>query len=304
MLQCQAYILSSEIDEFYLRLSLASSSGKSPTSTLPSWTPARLLPTAEPLPSSWEKYLETTQLPPGRSNAEVYGVFVEALSPVLTILEGSRRLGFGLDWGGQEKLVIHIVGATVEVEGAAGLQAYEELLHQLPKLKKLELVFVGDEVPDEIESYPLTHAGLLCPTCTAAGRERTAVWRKGAYHSLVTELPKADLIVAFNAGFSHLPVLVSPWTPTLVHIIGNSLPFVWTAQTVAEALEDQKRIEELDGGSRGQRVEWAATGNRWGGAWMRVDVWEQEGGWRNNAWWGGLAGVGAILEEVGEQPSV
>lgn len=287
------YVLSSEIDEFYLRLSIAS---KNQTlSQVSTWTPLRILSAPAPLPASWTTFLTSSGLPsnPTPTNAEVYGVFVEALSVPLTVLQGSRRLGFGLDWNGEtEEIVLHIIGATVEVEGSTGIQSWEEILHQLPAVKRLSIFFIGDEVPDDIETHSMEIGLECCPACKAKGRSRTVQWRKGLYHDVASTLPPPSLIVALNAGFSHLPILRSTWTPTLVSIINSDVPLLWTAQTSDEAMEDQERIDELvkdgregDAGSRGFTVE----RNRWAGEWLRVDCWEKSGGWGNNVWFGGVA---------------
>lgn len=196
-----------------------------------------------------------------------------------------------MDWKGeQEEIVLHVIGATVEVEGSTGIQSWEEILHQLPAVKKLTIYFIGDEVPDDIETHSSEIGLETCPPCAKKGRTRTVQWRKGFYHNVAPSLPVPSLIVALNAGFSHLPILRSPWTATLVSILSSPIPLLWTAQTLDEAKEDQERIDELVRDSEKGKREggFGVRRNAWAGEWVRVDGWEKSGGWANNVWVGGV----------------
>ncbi|GAA6059389.1 hypothetical protein JCM10212_003621 [Sporobolomyces blumeae] len=207
--QCESVQLSNEIDEFFLRrhLAAATPSTSSSSSSLqngppapPSlWVPTRILPASTspfPLPASWTEYLDSVkdELPtkPTRpTTAEVYGVFVEGLSPVLTILEaldrfgiatlldqsrpsrassGSSRAGDGngddTEQGarntGQTTLTVYLVDESLAT-CSSWIPTFEELQHQLPVIEHLDLVTVSP-VPPPRPTDPTPRPGGSAPT--------------------------------------------------------------------------------------------------------------------------------------------
>lgn len=254
--------------------------------------PPRILTSPQPLPSNWIDYFLSVQLPlPLPSNGEVFGVFAESLSPVLTILSSLSKLGVNPNKEGE--LRIEILGATVPYEGSF-LPAFEELLHQLPNLKSLSLCFIGNEVPLTLEATHTETFLSTCPTCTQADRKVGFEWRSGLYHELVEQKElkeKVDLVVCFSSGIGMEDWdESSQWKPTLEGLLRRKLPILMVANTKEEAKEDLKVLTTL---AKGKLV-YELERNIFCGGDVNIDVFEEEGYWRRNEWIFGILGVSEV----------
>ncbi|GAA5974312.1 hypothetical protein JCM21900_001737 [Sporobolomyces salmonicolor] len=280
--QCQTVQLSNEIDEFLLRNHLAS-----PNSPPSLWVPTRVLPRPTPLPASWTDYLAASGLPkPTPPLAEIYGVFVEALSPVLTLLAALRRLGFP---DSASILTVYLLDETHET-CAAWLPAFEELQHQLPLLRDLRLVTVAPAAA--ASNAPTTPTRLpVCPACIAAGRTRTI-----SHESSFPSAPPpagTSIALALNSSLSLAdPASSSPsafWPRTLAALLSTSTPLLITAPTREDAQDSVLQLRAAAQQAH-QDVDavWDVERNVWAGGWPRVDGFAEDGCWKNHGWWAGV----------------
>lgn len=295
--QCESIQLSNEVDEFFLRQHLAASASPASPSL---WVPNRILSSEQPLPASWSDYLASVSgyLPsPTPPLAEIYGVFVESLSPVLTVLSALRRL----EMVHRPRLTLYLLDESLET-CSNWIPCLEELQHQLPDLAHLELVTVSPlpaaATSSTSQSTQLSSVTKLpmCPECTRVGKTRTI--RHVA--ELPQELARDAVAVSFNSSIALSTDLASNpstfWARTLARLFDpkqkDRIPLVLTSQTKEEAKDT---IEALRGVGKPLDEEWTVERNVWRGGWGKVEGWwgidvEREGEdgegivWKNG-WW-------------------
>ncbi|KAL8277102.1 hypothetical protein RQP46_010530 [Phenoliferia psychrophenolica] len=97
---------------------------------------------------------------------------LRALSLPLTILAAMERFGLFPSYSNPaapKDLTIHIPGASMDYEFAAGAMALEEIMHYLPGVKTLNILMVGPWMEEKVigaQSYD------TCPPCGQLGRKR------------------------------------------------------------------------------------------------------------------------------------
>ena len=164
------------------------------------------------------------------------------LSMPLTIL---AALETGIeDLSSRQSLTISLIGArSSEIESA---WVFEELLHLLPKLQTLHLMFVGPESkvtdPDckgNISEYE------NCPACKSLLKKRLWGMHCGLYHDFVKEsyYQKPDLAVLFHSGRSQSEV--ESWAPTTRFLVDSGTLTLCTTWTQREALEEVSELDQL-----------------------------------------------------------
>lgn len=262
-MQCETIQLSNEIHEWHLRHQLASDGPPK------QWIPPRRLASYEPLPSNWEAYFVSSSLPkPTPPAAEVYGIFSEALSPILTILAHlPPRLT------STSTIVLHFLSVDVVYDNTF-LAAFEEVLHRLPSLVSLKIFIIAPTLPALLH----TDAPLVlpsCPECKAEGCTKELKWVEGAYEEVGKDLPSPDMIISYQGGLSLLP----EDSQLALYLRGTGVPLLFTAMTEEEANDDCKYFEEKGESSLGVR---GVERNIWASGWPRVDGWEEDGVWRRN----------------------
>ncbi|GAA6011602.1 hypothetical protein JCM11491_004701 [Sporobolomyces phaffii] len=306
--QCEAVQLSNEIDEFFLRQHLASAASSS-SSTPSLWVPNRIVraSTARARPASWPEYLAsvTEYLPtPNPPLAEIYGVFVEALSPVLTILASLDRLvdSYPDDDG---RFTLYLVDESLET-CSNWIPCLEELQHQVAALRHVAIVTVSPTVSQPQSQSQAGGANQkttqrssvtqlpMCPACTREGRTRTIthVEHLPAAPTLRAARSKA-LAVSFNSSLALADASgtgTSFWAQTLETIStpGYGVPFLVTSQTRDEA-GDALDVLSTGGGGGGcawdRECGWTLERNAWRGGWGRVEGWWDGDGegivWKN-----------------------
>ncbi|KIP02365.1 hypothetical protein PHLGIDRAFT_16582 [Phlebiopsis gigantea 11061_1 CR5-6] len=148
---------------------------------------------------------------------------LEGRSLPLTILWALEKLNRGDAWSQRDTLNIHILAA--DIMEVVHCRVFEEILHQLPKIKTLKIVMFNREF------RPCNEGGVEditpCP-CTTYPNYVTA---KGAAYT------PPDLAVGFNA---QLCGMREGWLPTLKLLSPKKIPSVFTSYTLAEAAEDSK----------------------------------------------------------------
>ncbi|KAJ6602396.1 hypothetical protein DFH09DRAFT_899474, partial [Mycena vulgaris] len=137
------------------------------------------------------------------------------------------------------KLCIHIVAADMRELSSKAIM--EELLHYLPRLKTVTLVYVGPEV------YGADPPNLACSYCQRMGRRRSAVRCPATYHEFARSpeynAHSPDLIAGFNTGMGEIDV--ASWRASLDIVLDSATPAVFTAYTAIEVKLDAAMLRGL-----------------------------------------------------------
>ncbi|KAL7544320.1 hypothetical protein ACHAWF_007703 [Thalassiosira exigua] len=154
-------------------------------------------------PRDWEEYLRR-RLPMEYGMRmhlpdEFFPCSTFLLSQVNTILFGmythDRDYFISL-----EELTIHVLGPSTsfEYQGGSPTCIWEEIMHCLPAVKKLNVVFVGPEGKIEFGSREIA----CCPDCNAKGRIRCQAFHSMSYHAYYSSVQfiKPDFVAAYNTG--------------------------------------------------------------------------------------------------------
>ena len=163
----------------------------------------------------------------------------------LTVLWGAEQAGLATGPVEEaEELTIHLVGArTAEIRHLVG---WEIIALRLPKLSKLHIVFIGDEII----------TGSFPPTFTyksfAAQKDKPELEVKYAFeppmlyqdYNKSPNYNKPDIIAALDCGFKFYPSW-DPCIPSLVEQTGA--PLVFTEFTLQDTRDNLSKVEKLVG---------------------------------------------------------
>ena len=156
-----------------------------------------------------------------------------------------------------KELTIHVVGAGAdfELEGGAPTCIWEEIMHCLPAVKTLRVIFIG---PNSLE-FPETNAQ-CCPDCVGKNRSRIQGFSKSTYHDYFAKssgthsggthsgggsrFKTPDLIVAFNTGM--FEEYTDSWKESLEIMLDLNVPCIFTSYNNHEACEDLKVLKEVN----------------------------------------------------------
>ncbi|KAK0451217.1 uncharacterized protein EV420DRAFT_1274421 [Desarmillaria tabescens] len=161
------------------------------------------------------------------------------LSMPMTILWALEHLNEGDAWTTKETLTIHIIGAY-EAEVFAG-QAFEEILHRLPRVKTLKLILCGPQLPNLMKPWSSEVMVMdTCSDCKSKTRARIHEHRRELYHELGVQstFGNPDLAVAFNSGLSEENA--GTWPDTIKFLVKRKIPSIFTAFNRQEAEADAK----------------------------------------------------------------
>ncbi|TRM60620.1 hypothetical protein BD626DRAFT_504661 [Schizophyllum amplum] len=151
----------------------------------------------------------------------------DGLSMPMTILYGLENLNSDDTWTTKATLTIHVLGPAVEPE-LMKAQLFEEIMHQLPKVQTLQIIFCGPDIPPNSENWMEMET---CPRCRRAGRKRRQRLYSRTYHEYALRLGSAyevpDLAVAFNSGCSQ--EARDSWVGTIKHLVQRKVPTIFTA---------------------------------------------------------------------------
>ncbi|KAJ7186826.1 hypothetical protein C8R46DRAFT_1058162, partial [Mycena filopes] len=170
----------------------------------------------------------------------------------------------------RQTLCIHIIGASEREMFSSAMM--EEILHFLPRLKRVILVCVGPNVPPV---PPRASPNLACDVCQGLGRSRLSVPYVGLYHdfaaSAVYRMNPPDLVAGFNTGLGE--VQVADWCASLEVILAGSVPAVFTAYSEQEVVRDIAVLRSL-----GAFIHQLPQENKWRGVIPSIDeVTEHQG---------------------------
>lgn len=167
----------------------------------------------------------------------------ERLSGPMTIVHSLIKYAQGLDQA--EDLTIHIVGSSV-IE-MLGIIKWEYIVHRLPKLSKLRLVFIGLELEMEEEDGESPDVK-TCPSCSQVGRQIIYEIRRSSYQDYAEKCPQytvPDAVAVFNCGFHEYQndPEKDTWKPALPLLTKHpGVPLIFTSYTLTEAQRDYELI--------------------------------------------------------------
>jgi len=202
----------------------------------------------QPLPPSIENLFEkevgklVSNKLPGYQDSELrYLTFL--YSCPLTVLFGAEQAGLVSGPVEEaEELTIHLVGArTAEIRHLVG---WEIIALRLPKLKKLHVVFIGDEVI----------SGCFPPTFTfksnEAQKEKPDLEVKYTFEPPMLyqdyhkspQYKKPDIIAALDCGFKFYP----SWDPCIPELVNETgAPCVFTEFTLQDTKDNLTKVTKL-----------------------------------------------------------
>lgn len=184
----------------------------------------------------------------------------ERLSYPLSLLYSLQELEIGPDRQSVNQiseLRVHVVGAKSTVE-LLGIIRWEYMVHRLPSLKKLHIVFVGPELftasglSDELPDNHCLDDSLMtrCKDCERKDRSIIYEMCQMLYHEYVKAscFTSPDVIVAFNCGFHEFQDEdKDTWPESLSVMVKNpDVPLIFTSYTQSEAKKDLVAVEKVD----------------------------------------------------------
>jgi splicing suppressor protein 51 len=160
----------------------------------------------------------------------------ELLTCPLTLLYAIEKLGTSFN----KNLVVHVVGAAAFE--CTFLNKWEIILHCLPQLTHLDMVFIGPEVEKGLET-----TRELCVDCQEKGRVLSTHFQSGnLYHqyAISDNFIMPNIIVVYNCGLhEYVGTDADTWLPSLPFLVKfNQTPLILTSYTSDEACKDIERI--------------------------------------------------------------
>lgn len=155
------------------------------------------------------------------------------LNALLTIND-SRQLT-------SKKLLLHVVGAERSFE-TNKLEKWEYyVLHLIPDLRHLEIVFIGPEL-NTVNNEDFK----VCSRCSSTQKSITFKFETRLYHEL-TKVPKPDLVCVFNPGLYRITGFngQDTWKPTIASIFRKNCPVLTTSYTEKEIFMDVDRVKSV-----------------------------------------------------------
>ena len=149
----------------------------------------------------------------------------------------------------KERFTVHIVGSNINE--MLGIIKWEYLLHRLPNLQTLHLIFIGLELDNEPESGVCPDID-PCDLCLDQGRKIKYEIRKMGYENYSQKCQEyivPDMVCAFNCGF-HENVNESAaekdtWKAALPFLVRHvGVPLIFTSYTISEAQKDLDLIRK------------------------------------------------------------
>lgn len=202
-------------------------------------------------PNSWEEYFQircpTEYSEKHHLPKEFFPLATEELTKVNSCLYSMYQHDKDL-YTTIRTLTIHVVGASTAFELSHGGPSciWEEIMHCLPAIQTLNVVFIGPDSFDFAE-HGFTYIS-CCPSCQSKGKKRSISFYKGTYHEYYQDTKKyfkqPDLIVAFNTGMYE--EYTESWKQSLNVILDLNVPSYFTSYNKQESIEDFKILHSLN----------------------------------------------------------
>ncbi|XP_037085848.1 putative protein MSS51 homolog, mitochondrial [Pollicipes pollicipes] len=174
----------------------------------------------------------------------------ERLSFPLTVLHALQRLPAGRPVQELERLTVHVVGAQMLVE-CLGIIKWEYLVHRLPALRAIRLVFVGPELfrgcGRDMAGAVEDSGATRCEDCTRRQRDVVHEMRPTTYHAYCRgpHWTRPDVVVCFNSGIHEFAEREEDtWRESLPFLVRHDdVPLILTAYTRTELDRDLAQLE-------------------------------------------------------------
>ncbi|XP_043237867.1 microtubule-associated protein futsch-like [Amphibalanus amphitrite] len=147
------------------------------------------------------------------------------------------------------ELTVHVVGAEHATDCHPLGRWGSFLLHLLPRLRRLHVVFIGLELEAAGGRPGVTQHDFTSAACRAAGRRLTCELQPStAYHTYCRspQFRPPDVIAAFNAGLHRFAghERRDTWRETIPYLVRDGVPLVLSGYTLLECPQDVARIEQ------------------------------------------------------------
>lgn len=162
-------------------------------------------------------------------------VLTDIMSAPMTIVQ----MIYSMNLSDKQALSIEMVGAgDFEMEY---FEKWEQLLHWLPSLEKLNLTFVGPDVEGHVSKLD------LCESCFSRKVDVKITCASQLYHDFINVNSRPDVIVAFNAGFTEniQCKIKDTWEDTIPAMLKRNCPVLVTSYTLKESKSDLARVRSL-----------------------------------------------------------
>eukprot|EP00804_Cyclotella_cryptica_P021541 CCRYP_005843-RA/>CCRYP_005843-RA protein AED:0.16 eAED:0.14 QI:0/-1/0/1/-1/1/1/0/384 len=200
----------------------------------------------ESFPKTWEEYFKMRceeyynirhHLP-----EEFFPVSTFLLSQVTTCLHG-MYLHNKEFFTTTKELTIHVLGPgdSYEYKGGSPTCIWEEIMHCLPAVNKMKVIFTG---PEGKLNFPLSQFD-ACPDCNIKGRIRMQGFHDMTYHDYYAsdQFVKPDFVVAFNTGI--FEEYTESWKESLRVLLSLDVPCLFTSYNENEGDADFGVLEEV-----------------------------------------------------------
>lgn len=166
----------------------------------------------------------------------------EYLTRPLTFLYVIRKLRYILK---DNSITIHIIGANMI--DTVGMILWEILLHWLPCIATVKLLFVGPELSSDFSSLN------LCKDCKDNSKQLSVHMLDTLYETYVQRnlYAKPNFIVAYNPGmheFDECEFEQDTWAQCVHAIAKQNCPFILTSYTLLEAERESMILNKILGG--------------------------------------------------------
>lgn len=235
-LECESAFVENEID-----------------ATAPLWMNYEAVePTAE-LPGTWQEYAKARGMPE-MEDLEIALATVSLSFPMTALfaLETLRPKGFQklptISACTMTTFRIHVIGA--ESSEMEGVEKWMEVLYNMPKVKTLDILFVGPEVPENLDSSQQSFEALTPESeedkssvqSKGKGQQKKAIkpqtvqltWKRGLYHEAFGKefaFQKPHMALAFNSGLCNF---LDSWAESVKFLIHRNIPCCFTSYTPQE----------------------------------------------------------------------
>ena len=223
------------------------------------------------LPTNWHEYykLRDPELHELIKDGTLSTAFALAatrqLSQPLTILNAMFQLGSSNAFLHTQKLTIHVIGDSSN-DALHPTDVYEELLHCLPFLLELTVVFIGPKANQNDDAPTIQeHAAKCCNYCSHENRKRKYIQVAMAYHeyyhvnraqnlaagfNMSSFIP--DLVVAYNSGMYENS---DRWTETIKVLLDLRVPCLFTSYNLREAQVEYEIMTKSHNANTSQPVQ-------------------------------------------------
>ncbi|XP_050309619.1 uncharacterized protein LOC126745694 [Anthonomus grandis grandis] len=140
---------------------------------------------------------------------------------------------------------LHVVGAASFESTLNWATIVEIFFHWIHNLESLNINLIGPELDDSPNQFEDLKS-FLCEECRDTRNIIGPIFHKNFYHELVNDLPKPDLVVAFNSGLHEFFNSGSDtWENSLTSLAKYvGVPLVFTAYTEEEIFKDLEVLKQ------------------------------------------------------------